>query len=189
MAGTAGLSSEAPASACVCVMHVPLCIDDASARWPQEHDAAELARLAQLLAECRLQLQQERQHVAPPEQAGGVDWMAAHRDLLHHLQAMSAAASQLLPGSGGEAEPAAQQAAWHALAASSAELQRQHHAAAAALPAQLEGLASQQRGVAEAAAAGPRPSGTASGAAQHHFAALLEQQRQAVACSLLAGHA
>ncbi len=99
----------------------------------QEHDVAEMVRLTQLLVEC---WDQERQHAVPPQQAGSSDWTATQHSLLQNLQDMSAAASQLLSSNGADSVPAAaQQAAWHALAASAEALQHHRHALVAACPA------------------------------------------------------
>lgn len=155
----------------------------------QEHDAAQLARLAQVLADSR---RQQQRSAAAPASGPGTDWVGQHQVMLEQLCDMGTVAEQLLFSSGPTQADRAADAmslpqAWEALASGAAALQAQRAAAAAALPVVEQAVRQQQRCLEEAAAAiGPCFSEQACAEAGRRAPAALKAQAQLEACRALA---
>jgi hypothetical protein len=158
----------------------------------QEHDAAELARLAQVLADGRQQQQCVTAAQASPQAGPGTDWVGQHQLLLQQLCSMGTAAQQLLPSSSPPHSAAAApvpDCTWAALASVAAALRDQQAAAAAALPLLEQAAQAQQHCLAEAVAAalvGPGFNTQACAQAERQASAAMEAQVQLEACRALA---
>ena len=110
----------------------------------QDHDAAELARLAQLLVQCRQAQLQLLMPAALSLALPQTEWGEVQEEARQALQTMAAAAGQLSNNS---------QAAWQALAGAAESALRRSRGAEAAVPAQQAALAAQRRQLAGAVAA------------------------------------
>jgi len=162
----------------------------------QEHDAAELARLAQLLAECWRQqrLLGAQPAVGDAAPAAPPDWRQELQAWQQSVQELAAAVGQLgSEGSGvcdsSSAAAEQQAAACRQLAAAATSLLQQRRAAAGALPAERCALQAAEAQVADATAAAVcgSPAGLVAMHTLQQQVLGLERQRGSVtACTYLA---